>query len=101
MHIPAYPADFWRLWFAGLATGIIDGFVYLGSTAQAFLYGATLPSSKIACEGTGGKLMVPNPEAAKIENWHVWPYAMIPVALIGLVLAMRLWNARTQKGGGH
>jgi len=28
------------------------------------------------------------------ENWIWWPAAMIPMAAIGLILAMRVWNAK-------
>ncbi len=66
---------------AGVATGLIDGFVYLGSASQSFFYGATLPSKG-------------SPEAHNVDNWRMWPIAMIPVALVGLVLALTLWNAR-------
>ena len=27
-------------------------------------------------------------------NWLPWPVAMVPVALIGFLLALRLWNAK-------
>ncbi|MDX2090861.1 MAG: MFS transporter [Kofleriaceae bacterium] len=93
-------ADFAGKKNTGMAVGIIDGFVYLGSTAQSFIYGALLPAAKVedayAC-------MVANPEASKIENWHVWPYAMIPVALTGFLLTLRIWNAKPSKSGrsGH
>ncbi len=64
---------------AGIATGIIDGFVYLGSGAQAFIYGRILPKDA----------------AAKVvDNWQAWPGAMIPVAVIGLLLCTRVWNAK-------
>lgn len=63
----------------GTAVGIIDGMVYLGTGAQSLYYGFSLP----------------NGDAAKNPaNWSAWPVAMIPVALIGLILALRLWNAR-------
>lgn len=63
----------------GTAVGIIDGMVYLGTGAQSLYYGFTLP----------------NGEAAKDPaNWSAWPIAMIPVALIGLLLATRVWNSR-------
>lgn len=66
---------------AGVVTGIIDGFVYLGTGTQAFLYGATLPKG----------------EAAKDPaNWQIWPGAMLPVAVVGLILATTIWNARPQ-----
>jgi OPA family glycerol-3-phosphate transporter-like MFS transporter len=93
-------ADFAGKQNTGMAVGIIDGFVYLGSTAQSFIYGATLPASKIR-DAHG--CFVPNPEAAKIDNWHIWPYVMIPVAVIGIVLTLRIWNAKPSKSGssGH
>lgn len=64
----------------GIAVGIIDGFVYGGTAAQAILYANILPE--------GG------PEAADVSNWTGWPIAMIPVAVVGLVLASRVWNAK-------
>jgi OPA family glycerol-3-phosphate transporter-like MFS transporter len=64
----------------GIAVGIIDGFVYGGTAAQAILYANILPA--------GG------PEAADVSNWTGWPIAMIPVAVVGLVLASRVWNAK-------
>ena len=88
-------ADFAGKKNTGMAVGIIDGFVYLGSTVQSFLYGATLPASKMR-DANG--CLVPNPEAAKIENWTIWPYAMIPVALIGFLLTLKIWNARPTRG---
>ncbi|MBT9557595.1 MAG: MFS transporter [Myxococcales bacterium] len=67
---------------AGVVTGIIDGFVYLGTGTQAFIFGAYLPKN----------------EAAKDPaNWAVWPGAMLPVAMLGLVLCALIWNARPQK----
>jgi hypothetical protein len=30
----------------------------------------------------------------------VWPYAMIPVALIGFLLTLKIWNAKPVRGGG-
>jgi OPA family glycerol-3-phosphate transporter-like MFS transporter len=72
-------ADFGGRKGAGIATGIIDGFVYFGSAAQSFLYAAITPSG----------------EAAKDPaSWSPWPVAMIPVAIVGLALATRVWNAK-------
>jgi len=62
----------------GTAVGLIDGMVYLGTAAQSVYFGSVLP----------------NGDAAKDpSNWHSWPIAMIPMALIGFLLALRLWNA--------
>jgi OPA family glycerol-3-phosphate transporter-like MFS transporter len=72
-------ADFGGKRGAGMATGIIDGFVYLGSATQAFVYGRVLPRGEAARDPA---------------NWSSWPLAMIPVGLLGLALALTLWNAR-------
>jgi OPA family glycerol-3-phosphate transporter-like MFS transporter len=69
---------------AGLVTGIIDGFVYLGGGLQALVYAAYLPK--------GG-------EAKDPANWTIWPGAMLPVAMIGLLLCTCIWNARPKPGG--
>ena len=71
---------------AGLATGIIDGCVYGGTALQAHLLGDLLPTG----------------DAAKnAAAWAVWPEAMIPAALVGIVLAATLWTARPKAGGSH
>ena len=71
---------------AGTATGMIDGFVYFGGAFQAFVYGNVLP--------TGA-------DAADASNWHVWPLAMIPLAVIGLGLSLSVYNARVQSKTSH
>lgn len=79
-------ADFGGKKGAGMATGIIDGFVYLGTATQAFLYGRLLPRGDAAKDPA---------------NWVHWPMAMIPVALLGLSLALTLWNARPRTSAAH
>jgi len=64
---------------AGIAVGIIDGFVYLGTAVMSFWYGWRLPNGEAAEDP---------------ENWSEWPLWMIPIALIGLVFALRMWNAK-------
>ncbi len=65
----------------GIAVGIIDGMVYLGTGLQSIVLGSILPEK----------------EAAKDPaNWWMWPVAMIPLALIGFVLTLRIWNAKPQ-----
>ncbi|MFH1430802.1 MAG: MFS transporter [Candidatus Uhrbacteria bacterium] len=68
----------------GIAVGIIDGFVYAGSSLQGFLYARTLPKS---ADAVG---------ASDIANWQSWPIAMIPIALIGLVLAILIWSKKAK-----
>jgi len=72
----------------GIAVGIIDGFVYLGTAVMSLTYSLLLPKGEIDSAG-----MVVG-AATDPANWKAWPLAMVPMALIGLVLALRLWNAK-------
>ena len=65
----------------GIAVGIIDGFVYAGTGVMSIVYGIILPD-----DASG--------EAALPDAWISWPISMIPIALIGLLLATRVWNAK-------
>lgn len=66
---------------AGLAVGIIDGAVYAGTALQSILLGSILPMGD---------------EAKTAANWGNWPYAMLPLSFLGLLLATQVWNARPQ-----
>jgi OPA family glycerol-3-phosphate transporter-like MFS transporter len=66
---------------AGVAVGIIDGFVYAGTAVMSFTYGAILPVKDAAKDPA---------------NWIGWPVAMVPVAIIGFVLARQVWHAKPQ-----
>ncbi len=82
----------------GVAVGIIDGFVYLGTAAMSLTYKLTLPQEQL---DEAGELVGPATDPAK---WWPWPVAMIPLAAIGFLLALRVWNARPKPsggGGGH
>jgi len=72
----------------GVAVGIIDGFVYLGTAAMSFTYALILPQEQF---DAAGKLVGP---VLDPKNWISWPISMIPLAVIGLVLALRVWNAK-------
>ena len=62
----------------GIVVGIIDGFVYLGTAMQAYVLKRVLPDG---------------PAAADPEAWWTWSAAMLPIAVIGLLLSLRVWNA--------
>ncbi|MDX2473077.1 MAG: MFS transporter [Candidatus Krumholzibacteria bacterium] len=72
----------------GIAVGIIDGFVYLGTAAMSLTYSLVLPKEELDAAGhiVGA--------ATDPSNWKAWPLAMVPMAAIGLFLALRLWNAK-------
>jgi OPA family glycerol-3-phosphate transporter-like MFS transporter len=61
---------------AGTAVGLIDGLVYLGTGFQAISLGFLTEKS-----------------------WSLWPPFLIPFAIIGMVLALRIWKAMPQAAG--
>jgi len=72
----------------GVAVGIIDGFVYLGTGVMSFTYAMILPGEEL---NEAGKLVG---DAVEPSNWAAWPISMVPLALVGTFLAYRLWNAK-------
>ena len=50
-------------------SGIVDGFVYLGATVQSFSAGMLVK-----------------------QSWYWWPGFLIPFALVGMLIALRIWN---------
>ncbi len=77
----------------GIAVGIIDGFVYLGTAVMSFTYAILLPKEEL---NAAGEIVGP---ATNPDNWSAWPIAMIPIAAIGLILAIRVWHAYPQTKG--
>lgn len=63
----------------GVAVGLIDGFVYLGTAFQSILYANILPKGE---------------EAKDPNNWMNWPIAMLPVAIIGFIFCLRILKAK-------
>ena len=72
----------------GVAVGIIDGFVYLGTGVMSVTYGIVLPKEQF---DTTGKLTGPVTDP---NNWTPWPISMIVIGIIGFLLATRVWNAK-------
>jgi MFS transporter, OPA family, glycerol-3-phosphate transporter len=79
-------ADFGGKQNTGIAVGIIDGFVYLGVATEALILGKVLPEK---------------PASAQVENWWTWPTAILPMAVIGFLLALRVWNAKPGRSSAH
>jgi OPA family glycerol-3-phosphate transporter-like MFS transporter len=100
----------------GIAVGIIDGFVYLGTGVMSLTYAIILPKvefatvaatpevaakaaaavaagGKAACAAIAGPGQIVGP-ATDPSNWVAWPIAMVPMAVIGSVLALRVWHAK-------
>jgi OPA family glycerol-3-phosphate transporter-like MFS transporter len=64
---------------AGLAVGLIDGMVYLGFGVQSIILGFVLPTGE---------------EQTDPANWRIWLLVILPVAVMGLLLSLRIWNAK-------
>ena len=64
---------------AGLAVGLIDGMVYLGFGLQSIILGFVLPTGE---------------EQTDPANWRIWLLVILPVAVMGLLLSLRIWNAK-------
>ncbi len=77
----------------GIAVGIIDGFVYLGTAVMSLTYSIVLPKEQL---DAAGKIVG---EATDPSKWIAWPVAMIPLAGLGLLLALRVWNAKPKPKG--
>jgi OPA family glycerol-3-phosphate transporter-like MFS transporter len=80
----------------GVAVGIIDGFVYLGTAVMSVTYAILLPEQRVE----DGQMVGP---ATDPDNWIAWPVAMVPLALLGVLLASRVWNAKPKgsKAAAH
>jgi OPA family glycerol-3-phosphate transporter-like MFS transporter len=63
----------------GIVVGVIDGFVYLGTAIEALILGRVLPKKEAALDP---------------HHWWTWPAVMAPAAILGFLLALRVWNAR-------
>jgi OPA family glycerol-3-phosphate transporter-like MFS transporter len=61
--------------------------VYLGTAAMSFTYAIFLPREQL---DAAGHILGPATDPA---NWRPWPLAMVPVAAVGAILALRVWNA--------
>lgn len=55
---------------AATTAGVIDGFVYLGSSIQAFILGILTT-----------------------KNWNYWPMFLLPFSIIGFILLLFIWHA--------
>jgi hypothetical protein len=63
---------------AATAVGAIDGFVYLGTAIQSVSLGYITT-----------------------HDWSYWPWFLVPFAVIGFSLSLRIWNAKPKAKGAH
>ena len=65
-------------------SGIVDGCTYLGSAIQSYFIGHLVSGEQAGATRTF--LGLP-------RDWHWWPLFMVPFALLGLVIAIKIWHA--------
>ena len=58
------------------ATGVIDGFVYIGTAAQSVCLGQITS-----------------------RDWRWWPVFLMPFAIVGFILCLRVWHVKADKDG--
>jgi MFS transporter, OPA family, glycerol-3-phosphate transporter len=63
-------ADFGGKKMTATASGVVDGFVYLGSGLQSIVIGYLAP-----------------------QNWLWWPFFLIPFTLLGLIFSIKMWHS--------
>ena len=64
-------------------SGIVDGCTYLGSGIQSFFIGHLVPADKPAAVATF---------LGVTRDWHWWPLFMVPFAILGLFVAIKIWH---------
>jgi OPA family glycerol-3-phosphate transporter-like MFS transporter len=84
-------ADFGGKQATATAVGLIDGFVYLGVAVQSFCLGH-LTSKEELIDGV----------VVTLTTWTYWMPFLVPFALVGFLLSLRLWNVKPKlKGAQH
>jgi len=64
-------------------SGIVDGCTYLGSAIQSYFIGNLTPAEKAGQAATF---------LGVTRDWHWWPAFMVPFAVLGLLVALKLWH---------
>lgn len=77
----------------GTAVGLIDGLVYLGTGLQSICLGFITESDKGWSFGGYLTTVHPGAKEAAGQGWSLWPIFLLPFAVIGTLLAIRIWHA--------
>jgi OPA family glycerol-3-phosphate transporter-like MFS transporter len=94
-------ADFGGKKMTATASGITDGFVYLGSALQSFAiaglvdgkgFWGTISKSFNIGAWTEFTSTVNGQSVTTLQNWTWWPVFLVIFPLLGLALAWRIWH---------
>ena len=80
----------------GVAVGIIDGFVYLGTGVMSLTYAVILPEAQVeeTVNAAGKAVKTFVGPSTDPNNWTAWPISMIIIGIAGCLFATRVWNAK-------
>jgi len=82
-------ADFGGRKATATCSGIVDGFVYLGSSIQSLGIGFLTPKDPASVQPPSTPFSF---GALSGQSWFWWPVFLIPFALMGMFLAMVIWH---------
>lgn len=82
-------ADFGGRKATATCSGIVDGFVYLGSSIQSLGIGFLTPKDHVAAQSPGTAFSFSELSG---QSWFWWPVFLIPFALIGMIIAWIIWH---------
>jgi OPA family glycerol-3-phosphate transporter-like MFS transporter len=85
-------ADFGGRKATATCSGIVDGFVYLGSSIQSLGIGFLTPKDHAAVAGQQTATVFINFSDLAGRSWYWWPVFLMPFALLGMVLAWIIWH---------
>ena len=85
-------ADFGGRKATATCSGIVDGFVYLGTSIQSLGLGFLTPKDHVAVPGQETAKMFFSFSELAGRSWYWWPVFLMPFALIGMIIAWIIWH---------
>lgn len=85
-------ADFGGRKATATCSGIVDGFVYLGTGIQSLCIGFLTPKDHIAGVGEKAVTTVFSFSELTGRSWFWWPVFLVPFALLGMIIAWIIWH---------
>jgi len=85
-------ADFGGRKATATCSGIVDGFVYLGSGIQSLCIGFLTPKDHTAAVGEQAVATVFRFSELAGRSWFWWPVFLMPFALLGMIIAWKIWH---------
>jgi MFS transporter, OPA family, glycerol-3-phosphate transporter len=85
-------ADFGGRKATATCSGIVDGFVYLGTSIQSLGIGFLTPKDHAAVAGQETAKMFFSFSELAGRSWYWWPVFLMPFALLGMIIAWIIWH---------